>query len=93
MLKLRKHPKCNTQELHHTQPPQPNTLAHSSPSGQIQDKVKPLPSNRQVNNNTGTLLSKFTKKFERWKLLKTQQSQPILSRNPKNDNIQHTKNT
>ena len=93
MLKLRRKPQCNSQALNHTQSPQPKILAHSRPSSLIHDNVQPLPSNRQVNNNTGTLLSKFTKKFERLKLPKIKPPQTILPRNSKNVNLQHTKNT
>ena len=93
MLKLRRKHQYKSQALYHTSSPQPKKLAQSRTSSPTQDNVLPLPSNRKVNNNTGTLLSKFTKKFERWKLPKIKPPQKILPRTSKNVNLQHTKNT
>ena len=91
MLKLKNTPKGSSQDEAPTKPVRSQPLVNPCPIATTPVNIYPVPSTRHVKNTTGALLSKITKKFERWKSHTVQTLQTILTRKTKNGHIKNTK--
>ena len=91
MLKLKRKHKNTQEAAATTMTVQTQTLVSTSAIPINPHTLSQVPINRQVKNTTGALLSKITKKFERWKPHIVKNPQTTFSRKITNGNTTNTK--